>query len=140
MAKEIKHSDGTTCFEGTQMIPEDYHPCCSAFAQHTSMCDSDVRYEFWKEHDRWYIPISPMAGGGGIEIDFCPHCGRRLSPENPQKDALQRNIRTLTNNLKSLVHQRKVAKEIGREDIVRISDEMIKSTKKMIKRTDEIIA
>ncbi len=72
------HSDGTTCLEGTQSIPENYIPCCKAFASHTAVCAYDIRYEWWDNVREWVIAISEAAGGGGINIMFCPHCGKRL--------------------------------------------------------------
>jgi hypothetical protein len=31
----------------------------------------------------WFTIISPAAGGGGIALNFCPHCGRRLPGRKP---------------------------------------------------------
>jgi len=72
------HSDGTICREGTQSLPEDFVPCCEMFSAHTATCVFDIRYEWWKTSRRWVIAIAESAGGGGIEITYCPHCGTKL--------------------------------------------------------------
>jgi hypothetical protein len=74
----LKHSDGSLCPEGTQSLPSRFKACCSEFTARTSACDVDIRYEWWPRYRGWYILISPSAGGGGIEIKFCPHCGAEL--------------------------------------------------------------
>jgi hypothetical protein len=72
------HNDGTICKEGTQLVPDSFVPCCQMFDAHTATCEFDIRYEWRKTPRRWVIAISESAGGGGIEIAFCPHCGNRL--------------------------------------------------------------
>lgn len=74
-----RHPDGSECKEGIQKVPTKYVPCCSTFHEHTKCCEYDIRYEWWAKSKHWVIVISELAGGGGIEIDFCPHCGIRLS-------------------------------------------------------------
>ena len=73
-----QHSDGTTCNEGTSSVPEGYTPCCGTFEAHTRACEFDIRYEWWAKDSKWVIAIADTAGGGGIEIGYCPHCGMRL--------------------------------------------------------------
>lgn len=72
------HRDGTPCVEGAQAVPSAFVACCSALEERTRACVIDVRFEFWPEHKAWFIPLVPDAGGGAIEIAFCPHCGTRL--------------------------------------------------------------
>jgi len=72
------HTDGTRCREGTQRVPERFEPCCSGFERHTTACEYDIRFEWWTGHASWFIVISDMAGGGGIAIGYCPHCGSEL--------------------------------------------------------------
>lgn len=72
-----KHSDGSVCLEGTSKVPEDWTPCCDTFASHTKACVHDIRYEWWE--DEWVTVINTTAGGGGIAINFCPHCGDELN-------------------------------------------------------------
>ena len=79
MAK--KHADGTTCLEGTRRVPIGFRPCCPTFAAHTVTCAYDIRYEYWSKRKQWLIVISESAGGGGIAISFCPHCGSKLRRE-----------------------------------------------------------
>lgn len=71
------HTDGSLCLEGTQRVPRRFTPCCGHFAARTLACYFDVRYEHWPRHG-WLIVISPDAGGGGIRIAYCPHCGAAL--------------------------------------------------------------
>jgi hypothetical protein len=77
-----KHTDGTECLEGTTKIPKDFKPCCDVFDAHISSCAYDLRYEWWQKMKIWVIVISETAGGGGIAISFCPHCGSRLSEKS----------------------------------------------------------
>ena len=73
------HADGTECKEGTQQVPVGFVACCEAFQEQTFACDFDIRYEWYDEGDKtWVIAISESAGGGGISINFCPHCGANL--------------------------------------------------------------
>jgi hypothetical protein len=58
-----QHSDGSPCPEGTQCVPRVFRPCCGAFAQHTSSCYFDIRYEWWPKRRGWFIVIAPDAGG-----------------------------------------------------------------------------
>lgn len=73
-----RHSDGTICLEGTRSVPHDYVACCETFLGHTTTCEYDIRYEWWHESRQWVIAIAEAAGGGGIIIEFCPHCGTKL--------------------------------------------------------------
>ena len=73
-----KHTDGTECLEGTKRVPKNFKPCCDVFEGHTSTCAFDLRYEWRQKSKQWVIAISEIAGGGGISIAFCPHCGARL--------------------------------------------------------------
>jgi hypothetical protein len=77
---QISHTDGTLCREGSKSVPENFVACCEDFDDHTSTCEFDVRYEWCVEEKVWSIAIAESAGGGGILIDFCPHCGVRLIP------------------------------------------------------------
>src|SRR4051812_22708633 len=78
-AKSPKHTDGSLCLEGTSRVPKGFHACCAAFAVHTKTCEFDIRYEWWPRPKGWYVVIAEAAGGGGVEIGFCPHCGAKLS-------------------------------------------------------------
>jgi len=78
--KQRRHADGTRCHEGTRLVPNGFSPCCPVFAAHVDTCHFDVRYEWWSEARLWVTAISESAGGGGVAISFCPHCGRRLRP------------------------------------------------------------
>jgi hypothetical protein len=72
------HPDGSVCPEGTVRLPARFKPCCSDFFSHCSACYYDIRYEWWSSRRGWFIVIADAAGGGGIAINFCPHCGARL--------------------------------------------------------------
>jgi len=72
------HDDGSQCPEGTRKVPRGFKPCCDSFDQHTRACYFDLRYEWWPKYKGWFIPLAPKAGGGGIQIQFCPHCGTSL--------------------------------------------------------------
>jgi hypothetical protein len=78
-AASPKHPDGSACPEGTQSVPRAFIACCPEFRAHTLSCYHDVRYEWWPKQRCWFTVIAPSAGGGGVEISFCPHCGSRLS-------------------------------------------------------------
>lgn len=95
------HTDGTICLEGTRTVPDGHTPCCAAFDRGTLACVYDIRYEWQREPGRWMIAIAEVAGGGGITIRFCPHCGtdladvtrgvlagRKLEAEVPRTDLL----------------------------------------------------
>jgi len=73
-----RHTDGTLCKEGTHSLPPRFRACCDIFAGHTDTCEYDIRYEWCSRSARWVIGISESAGGGGITIHYCPHCGRKL--------------------------------------------------------------
>lgn len=73
------HYDGSACPEGTPAIPRAFKPCCPEFGSHTLACYHDVRYEWWPRRRGWFTVIAPSAGGGGVAISFCPHCGSRLT-------------------------------------------------------------
>ena len=73
------HIDGSSCLEGTCKIPKRYNPCCKCFNDHTKTCEYDIRYEWWSKQKIWVIAIPKSAGGGGIKITFCPHCGKKLN-------------------------------------------------------------
>lgn len=73
--KENAHTDGTLCFEGTKMIPENFKPCCDTFESHVKTCIYDLRFEWWDKRKSWFIMLSD---GSGIKIDFCPHCGTKF--------------------------------------------------------------
>lgn len=72
------HSDGSPCREGKSSAPKGYVPCCAAFAGHLATCEFDVRYEWHPRQRHWVIAIPDVAGGGGVQITYCPHCGSRL--------------------------------------------------------------
>ena len=80
------HQDGSPCPEGTRCVPRAFAACCEPFAQRTVACYLDIRYEWWPKRRNWFIVIAPTAGGGGIAIQFCPHCGAKLSGR-PRKAA-----------------------------------------------------
>lgn len=74
-----KHADGSPCPEGTQRLPASGVVCCDAFWAHTLACYFDIRYEYWEGRaPNWHIIIAPAAGGGGIAIQYCPHCGAKF--------------------------------------------------------------
>jgi hypothetical protein len=73
-----KHIDGSDCPEGTQRLPRRFTPCCEAFLHRTRACYFDIRYEWWPAQRGWFVGIDPSAGGGGIALSYCPHCGSRL--------------------------------------------------------------
>lgn len=72
------HIDGSPCPEGTAQLPRRHRFCCEDFRQRAHACYFDVRYEWWPRQRGWFNVISPDAGGGGIAMAFCPHCGARL--------------------------------------------------------------
>lgn len=72
------HIDGTECPEGTRRVPRGYGACCAAFDARTRACYHDIRYEWWTSQRNWFVLIAPDAGGGGIAIAHCPHCGAAL--------------------------------------------------------------
>jgi len=76
-SSSMLHPDGTQCLKGTSCVPNGYKPCCPRFGDHTVTCAHDVRFECWESG--WVIRIADSAGGGGISIRFCPHCGAELS-------------------------------------------------------------
>ncbi len=73
-----EHEDGTTCLEGTSSVPAGYSPCCATFGGHVETCVYDLRYEWWPRQRCWVIAVAENAGGGGIMIRYCPHCGHDL--------------------------------------------------------------
>ena len=72
------HADGSPCPEGTQRIPRGKKLCCEEFETRTQACYFDIRYEWWPRYQGWFTIIQPDAGGGGVAMNFCPHCGQRL--------------------------------------------------------------
>jgi hypothetical protein len=80
-----RHSDGTLCKEGTTSVPKGFAACCAAFSDHVATCDFDVRYEWRRQSRDWVIAIPESAGGGGVRISFCPHCGSRLGARRKGK-------------------------------------------------------
>jgi hypothetical protein len=77
MGPALTHTDGSPCLEGSSKVPEGWQPCCEVFDDHTRACVYDVRYE-WRSTG-WVTAISSSAGGGGITMNFCPHCGASLA-------------------------------------------------------------
>lgn len=73
-----KHPDGSYCLENHQRCPEEGKPCCTLFEDHTVACVYDLRYEWWAKPGFWVVRLADSAGGGGIKISFCPHCGSEL--------------------------------------------------------------
>lgn len=76
---QARHPNGTFCLEGTTSLPLDFQPCCTVFAGHTSTCVHDLRYEWWPKSRQWVIAVAEAAGGGGVVINYCPHCGAPLT-------------------------------------------------------------
>ncbi len=75
----MSHPSGTKCPQGTSKVPDNFVPCCAFFESHTKNCYYDIRFEWWTNlAGGWVIVISPDAGGGGIAINYCPSCGRKL--------------------------------------------------------------
>ena len=74
-----KHNDGAICPEGTIKVHPKYKMCCEEFGRRTLACYYDIRYEWWPKSKGWFIIISPQAGGGGIRINYCPHCSAKLN-------------------------------------------------------------
>jgi hypothetical protein len=91
VAKAKRHTDGTRCLEGTRRVPRGFSPCCSVFDLHTTSCAYDIRYEWWQRHRIWVVTIADSAGGGGIEVSFCPHCGGRLQSTASSNKRLERS-------------------------------------------------
>lgn len=93
------HLDGSPCKEGTRDVPENWEPCCAAFGGHVTTCEYDVRYEWWIGDAVGVIAIAASAGGGGVTIRFCPHCGHELRPasrfeeDEPDTDQPGRRLR-----------------------------------------------
>ncbi|MGE0045319.1 MAG: hypothetical protein AB7J28_12900 [Hyphomonadaceae bacterium] len=81
MTRAKTHSDGSLCPEGTQSLPSSGAICCDAFGWRTLACYFDIRYEFWENPEGWFVIIQPDAGGGGILLSYCPHCGAKLPGE-----------------------------------------------------------
>lgn len=79
------YPDGTVCLEGTKSVPKSYAPCCKVFHEHTRTCVYDIRYEWWPKSNHWVIAIVESAGGGGITMSYCLHCGARLMPQRQQR-------------------------------------------------------
>jgi hypothetical protein len=73
------HADGSPCLTGTKKVPPGFSACCAAFAGHVDTCAFDVRYEWWERPRYWVIVIAESAGGGGVKIQYCPHCGSKLT-------------------------------------------------------------
>jgi hypothetical protein len=73
-----KHLDGSLCPEGTAVLPARHKFCCDMFRARAHACYFDVRYEWWPRQRGWFNVIMPEAGGGGIAMAFCPHCGTKL--------------------------------------------------------------
>ena len=73
------YPDGSVCREGTRSVPDNFEPCCEMFDARTTYCVYDIRYEWWGDNHIWVIPIAEIAGGGGIEIRYCTHCGSQLT-------------------------------------------------------------
>jgi hypothetical protein len=72
------HSEGAVCLEGMKRVPLTYNPCCGSFAAHVVAHCHDMRFEWSAIQRRWVAVIAPEAGGGVIEIQFCPFCGTQL--------------------------------------------------------------
>lgn len=66
-------------------MPRGFRACCETFGAHTAACDYDIRYEWWTKPRIWVVKITETAGGGGIRINFCPHCGVRLAGSTPRR-------------------------------------------------------
>jgi len=77
-APRTVHADGSICPEGTARVPRGKKICCEDFRVRTLACFFDIRYEWWPEYKGWFTLVIPSAGGGGIAMNFCPHCGQRL--------------------------------------------------------------
>jgi hypothetical protein len=73
------HSAGDLCLEGARRVPANFSPCCDAFEGHLETCAFDLRYEWWERSRQWVVRVADEAGGGGITIGYCPHCGHKLS-------------------------------------------------------------
>ena len=74
----VTHLDGTPCPEGSRTVPRAYAACCATFDARTLACYHDIRYEWWSGQRNWFVCIAPDAGGGGVAIAHCPHCGATL--------------------------------------------------------------
>lgn len=113
-----RYPDGTRCVEGTRRVPRGFRPCCRVFASHTTSCAYDVRYEWWQRRRTWVVTIAESAGGGGIEIRFCPHCGRSLQPGGSSNSTLQRTglavPRPLSGGVRRTGRQVRRSREHGR--------------------------
>lgn len=89
MQSQRTHADGSICPEGTSLVPPDFSPCCEDFSEHTLSCYYDIRYEWDEADSEWVIVIPNSAGGGGILISYCPHCGASLSATSASDSSLK---------------------------------------------------
>jgi hypothetical protein len=55
-------------------------------------CYFDLRYEWWSKQKGWFIALAPNAGGGGIAISYCPHCGANLRASNSRSASVKPRI------------------------------------------------
>jgi hypothetical protein len=94
MNAQVRHDDGTVCAEGTRRVPRAFKACCAVFAARVTACHHDIRYEWWARRKGWFIAIAEAAGGGGIAISFCLHCGTRLSPQPRRRSGTSRPSRS----------------------------------------------
>jgi ribA/ribD-fused uncharacterized protein len=97
----MAHTDGAPCKEGKQRVSPGYQPCCVIFDQRTLSCEADVRYEYWEgTNTGWKILCHD---GSGIEMGFCPHCGKNLNLVTGIIDSFMRENRWASNFAMALV-------------------------------------
>ena len=73
-------------------MPRAFKACCALFESHTLSCYYDIRYEWWSKARGWFTVIAPLAGGGGIAIHYCPHCGTKLAGSKNVRTAKSRRV------------------------------------------------
>lgn len=86
--KRGKHSDGTRCLRGSRRVPKGFkreNLCCNHFGQFLYTCARDLRFEWYEKSRSWMIVLGEEVGGGGIAIDYCPFCGKQISPPSCDK-------------------------------------------------------
>ncbi len=73
-----RHSDGSTCLEGTvSPLPKNFKPCCDFFEGHLSSCAYKVRFD-WNKSKKHFGIADPVMSNVYTQINYCPWCGKKL--------------------------------------------------------------